>query len=89
LPGSARCKPQHLGFDPPRRAGAGGGLFHRAARAGAAMHASRGAMPDGGTHMEEELRPRPRDAQWSWFKIAMVVASLLAMAVLLLWDLER
>jgi hypothetical protein len=53
------------------------------------MHASRGAMPDGGTHMEEELRPRPRDAQWTWFKIAMVVASLLAMAVLLLWDLER
>jgi hypothetical protein len=38
---------------------------------------------------EEELRPRREDARWTWPKIAIIVASLLAMAILLLCDFER
>jgi hypothetical protein len=40
-------------------------------------------------HPEEEVRPRRADALWTWRKIAVLVASLLAMAILLLWDFER
>ena len=42
-----------------------------------------------GMHPEEEVRPRRADALWTWRKIAVLVASLLAMAILLLWDFER
>ena len=38
---------------------------------------------------EQEARPRPTDAHWTWPKIAIVAITLLAMAALLLLDLEK
>jgi hypothetical protein len=56
----------------------------------------RGTLPAGrldtfGSAMdsEEELRPKRADAGWTWPKIAILIASLLAMATLLLFDFEH
>jgi hypothetical protein len=46
-------------------------------------------MSISGMRMDEELRPRPTDAHWTWLKLAIVIAFLLAMAMLLLCDFER
>ncbi len=39
--------------------------------------------------MEDELRPKRSDAHWTWPKILILIASALAIAVLLLYDFER
>jgi hypothetical protein len=38
---------------------------------------------------QQELRPRPADARWTWRKIAILAAFLLAALLLLLFDLDR
>jgi hypothetical protein len=39
--------------------------------------------------LRQELRPRPADARWTWPKIAIIAAFLLAALLLLLFDLDR
>ncbi len=38
---------------------------------------------------EQEPRPRATDARWTWPKIAIVALTLLAMVLLLAFDLEK
>jgi hypothetical protein len=38
---------------------------------------------------QQELRPKPAGARWTWPKIAIIAAFLLAALLLLLFDLDR
>jgi hypothetical protein len=47
------------------------------------------AMLESRMRVENELRPKRTEVEWTWVKIAIIVTAGLAMLILLTFDLER